>query len=104
LKHSLHEGAVGRAALGAITLMGALVVIEPQVAVQVRLQLVERCVERFAEGPLEELFLYRVVEPVPGPVAFRRSVGGTLQRKRSAETEAGSAARPRDVLDVLGQG
>ncbi len=78
LIHSIHEGPAGRAALGAIALVGALAVVEPQVAIQVLLQLVERLGERLAEGRVEELFF-------PMPVTAR----GTLGSLKS------SAIRPR---------
>ena len=73
LIHSVREGLIGSASLGAITLMGTLPVVELQIAIQVALQLVETFEQRFAERHLEELFLYRAPEPFTEAVGFRGS-------------------------------
>src|SRR2546426_5251102 len=70
---SIPERLIGRAALGAIALVGALAIVELHVAIQVALQLVQRCVERLAERHTVELLFHRAMEPLTEPVRLRRA-------------------------------
>src|SRR5581483_11995440 len=58
----VQEGLAGSAAAGAVALVGALVVVEAQVLVEIHLQLLQAWVQRFAEGGGEELLLEGAVE------------------------------------------
>ncbi len=63
---SIHERLIGRATLRAVALVGTFAVVELQLAVQVRLRLLQPFVERLAERHRVELLFHRTMEPA-GP-------------------------------------
>ncbi len=64
---SVCERLIGRAALGAVALVGALAIVECEVPIQVSLQLFEGLVERLPKGHRLEL-LFHGAEALAGRV------------------------------------
>ncbi len=69
----VQERLVGRAALGAVALVGALTVVKLQVTVQVALELIEAFVEGLPERHAEELHLHRAMETFTEGVRLLRA-------------------------------
>ena len=90
--------------------MGALAVVERNVAIQIALQLFQGLIEHFAESHCMELFLYRAMEAFAEAVGLRRTnvrapVLDLLNGQVELEGSLGALGNARLThLEVLGAG